>query len=341
MSRRSRLVDHEEDRVSRLGAYTIIDRLAVGGIAEIYRARDERTGTLVVVKKLRADLAPTARQQEEFLREIEFATRTQHRNVVHGLEVVREGGHVVGVLEYVDGQDLGTILARARTQGVTLPLRFATYILDQILDGLAYVQTLVDDAGAPLRLVHRDLAPKNIFVRYDGEIRIGDFGLCVATALAPQPPIAGTPGYLSPEQARGAPLDGRSDLFAVGLIGVELATGQPAFRVEGRGEAEVLALHAAARRPPLPAGLPERLALVLEAALSPDPDDRYANPETMRAALRTCEHPPESTLAPMGLATMVRRLFDAEYRATRLPGSMQPFQWARHAPPSSSSSSRS
>jgi len=327
--------------VSRLGAYTIIDRLAVGGVAEIYRARDERTGTLVVLKKLRTDPPPSVRQQDEFHREIEFATRTQHKNVVHGLEVVREGGHVVGVLEYVDGQDLGTILARARTQGGTLPPRFATYILDQILDGLAYGQTLVDDAGAPLRLVHRDLAPRNIFVRYDGEIRIGDFGLCVATATEPRPPIAGTPGYLSPEQARGAPLDVRSDLFAVGLLGVELVTGQPAFRVDGRGEAEVLALHAAARRPPLPDAVPERLALVLEAALSPDPDDRYATPETMRAALRTCEHPPESTLAPMGLATMMRRLFDAEYRATRLPGSMQPFHWARHASPSSSRSSRS
>jgi serine/threonine protein kinase len=316
--------------VSKLGAYTIIDRLAVGGVAEIYRARDTRTDTLVVLKKLRAEFAADERTRAEFLREIEFATRTRHKNIVHGLEVVRDGDHVIGVLEYVDGQDLGSILARARAQGVALPHRLATYILDQILDGLAYIQTLAGDDGRALKLVHRDLAPKNIFVRYDGEIRVGDFGLCVATSTEAKPPVAGTPGSMSPEQAMGESLDVRSDIYAVGLIGAELVTGRPAFQVAGLDEQQLLELHAAAWRPPFSHEVPSRLALVLETALSADREDRFTKPETMRQGLRTSEHPPEAALAPVGLATIVRRLFDAEYRATRLPGSMQPFQWSRH-----------
>lgn len=324
--------------MSNLGAYTIIDRLAVGGVAEIYRARDTRTGTLVVLKKIRADRASDERTRAEFLREIEFATRTRHKNIVHGLEVVREGDHVVGVLEYVDGQDLGSILARARAQGVALPHRLATYILDQILDGLAYIQTLTGDDGRPLRLVHRDLAPKNVFVRYDGEIRVGDFGLCVATSTEPKPRVAGTPGYMSPEQALGEHLDVRSDIYAVGLIGAELVTGRPAFQLDGLDERAILELHASAWRPPFPHDVPSLLALVLETALSADREDRFAKPETMRDGLRTSEHPPEAALAPVGLATIVRRLFDAEYRATRLPGSMQPFQWSRHGVPTSPTS---
>ncbi len=324
--------------MSNLGNYAIIDRLAVGGVAEIYRARDTRTGTLVVLKKLRADRAGVERNRAEFLREIEFATRTRHKNIVHGLEVVREGDQVVGVLEYVDGQDLGTIIARARAQGVALPHRLATYILDQILDGLAYIQTLTDDDGRPLRLVHRDIAPKNVFVRYDGEIRVGDFGLCVATSMEPKPPVAGTPGYMSPEQALGEALDVRSDIYAVGLIGAELVAGRPAFVVDGLDERAILELHASAWRAPFSHEVPSRLGLVLETALSADREDRFAKPETMRQGLRTSEHPPEAALAPVGLATIVRRLFDAEYRATRLPGSMQPFQWSRHGVATSATS---
>ena len=311
--------------MSRLGPYELIDRFAVGGVAEIYRAKDTRTGEIVVIKRMRSDRPVDPEMHAGFLREMQVALKAKHKNLIRGYELSSHASVEYGVMEYVDGQDLESILQRARQQKIQVPYGFGTFIVSEILDGMDFAQGITDSRGEILGLVHRDLAPKNIFVRYDGQVRVGDFGLSLAARQEMAEEVVGTPGYLSPEQARGEQMDARSDLFAIGCLLYELVVGQRAFDVAGKSDADMLKMHSLARHRPLTRELPECLAMVLETALAVSRDDRYPNAFEMRKALRRTEFPPDDGLAPLGIATLVRRLFDEEFKATRLPGNPLPF----------------
>lgn len=311
--------------MSRLGPYDLIDRFAVGGVAEIYRARDTRSGEVVVIKRLRADRPFEPEMHAGFLREMQVALQAQHKNLIRGYELGTHNNVDYGVMEYVDGQDLESVLERVRRQKIQVPPAFATFIISEILDGLDFAHNLVDRRQEPLGLVHRDLAPKNIFVRYDGAIRVGDFGLSLATRQEIAEDVVGTPGYLSPEQAKGEQLDARSDLFAVGCMLFELLTGSRAFDVAGKSDGEMLRIHALAKHKPLPKDLPDHLGLLLETSLARDREDRFQSAFEMRRALRQSEFPPDDAHAPLGIATLVRRLFEEEFKRTRLPGNPLPF----------------
>jgi serine/threonine protein kinase len=311
--------------VARLGPYDLIDRFAVGGVAEIYRARDTRTGEVVVIKRMRSDQPIAADMHAGFLREMQVALKAKHKNLIRGLELGRHNDVEYGVMEYVDGQDLESIIQRARHQRIVIPPAFATFIVSEILDGMEFAQGITDARGEVLGLVHRDLAPKNIFIRYDGQVRVGDFGLSLAARQDLAEEVVGTPGYLSPEQARGEQLDVRSDLFAIGCVLFELVAGQRAFDVAKKSDTDVLKMHAAAKHRAVPDAVAERLAAVIETSLARRRDDRYDSALAMRQALRHTEHPPDELTAPLGIATLVRRLFDEEFRATRLTGNPLPF----------------
>lgn len=312
---------------ARLGDYELIDRFATGGVAELYRARDTKDGKIVVIKRMRADADFDPEQSAGFLRELQLALMCKHKNLIEGFaKGSTPDGSDYGVLEYVDGQDLHAILARARRQGVKVPGSFATFIISEILDGLDFAWNIKDGRGRQLGLVHRDLAPKNIFVRYDGQVRIGDFGSSLAALQEPPPrEVVGTPGYMSPEQVTpGAKLDQRSDLFAAGCILMELLTGKGAFDLEKKNDAAILKMHQKAQRRPIPTDVPEDLRMVVEIATAASPDDRYQSARDMRRSLSQTDFAPDPQTT-LGIATLVRRLFAQEFNTTRLPGSSLPF----------------
>lgn len=311
--------------MSRLGPYELIDRLALGGVAEIFRARDTRNGDIVVIKRLRSDRPYAAQIHAGFLREMQVSLQAKHKNLILGFELGTHNGNVYGVMEYVDGQDLETVLQRARNKKIKVPYAFATFIISEILDGLDFAHNILDQRQEPLGLVHRDLAPKNIFVRYDGSIRVGDFGLSLATRQEVVADVLGTAGYLSPEQARGDPLDARSDLFSVGCILYEIVMGQRAFDVTGKRDSVMLRTHGQGKHRPLTRKVPAQLAMLIETALSLHRDDRFKTAGDMRRALRDTEHPPDDAHSPLGIATMLRSLFAAEFKSTRLAGNPLPF----------------
>jgi serine/threonine-protein kinase len=303
-----------------IGHYELIDHYASGGVAEIYRARDVRSGEVVVIKRIKpgADFDPEA--HAGFLRELQLALMCKHKNLIRGIEKGSQAGHDYGVLEFVDGQDLQHVLERAKRLAVELPISFATSIVAEILDGLDFAWRLKDATGKQLGLVHRDLAPKNVFIRYDGQIRVGDFGSSLATlAEPPADAVVGTLGYMSPEQARLEPLDQRSDIYAAGLILYELVTGERAFDVEGKKELVVLKAHQKAQMKPIPAHVPDDIRLIIEIACAPDREDRYASARDMRQGLARCETPPASEDL-RALAALVRSLFVDELSASRIPG---------------------
>ncbi|MFZ9888096.1 MAG: serine/threonine protein kinase [Myxococcota bacterium] len=309
---------------AQVGHYEVIDRIAVGGVAEIFRARDVRTGDIVVIKRMRPDLDFDPDAHAGFLREIDLAIMCAHKNLIRGFEKGTFQGADYGVIEYVDGQDLEQVLERARKAGIAIPLPFATWIVAEICDGLDFFWRIRDPKGRVLGLVHRDVAPKNILLRYDGQIRVGDLGSAVATAIEPVENITGTLGYMSPEQARCEPLDGRSDVYAAGIILYELVTGQRAFELQGKADGDALSEHARGRMKSIPASVPADLSRVIERACALSREDRYSTGAEMVAALQTTATPPD-TYTTLGIATLVRRLFPEEFKRTRLPGSPLPF----------------
>ncbi len=300
---------------ARISHYELLDRFAVGGVAEIFRARDVRSGDLVVIKRIRPDISFDPDQHAGFIRELQLALLCTHENLIRGFEKGSQNGSDYGVLEYVDGIDLAAVLAREKK----LPPALAVYVVTEVLAGLDFAFRLKDATGRQLGLVHRDLAPKNVILRYDGRVCVGDFGSSLATKQEPRgDAIVGTLGYLSPEQARMGTLDQRSDIFAAGLVLYEMLVGQPAFDVAGKRDAAVFKLHQRGVIKAVPRSVPEELRLVVEIATAPDPDDRYRTARDMRTGLlRTDFSPPPSARAD--LAALLRKRFDDRWRKTRLP----------------------
>ncbi|MBI1948424.1 MAG: serine/threonine protein kinase [Deltaproteobacteria bacterium] len=309
---------------NRIGNWELIDHYATGGVAEIYRARDTRSGEVVIIKRIRPDLEFDPEKHAGFYRELQLALLCTHKNLIRGIAKGTQNGADFGVLEYVDGPDLAAVLERAKRAGLALTPEVASWLVSEVLDGIDFAYRLTDGAGRELGLVHRDLTPRNIFVRYDGQVRVGDFGSSLASKQEPAEAVVGTPGYLSPEQAQLQPIDHRSDVYAIGLLLQELLTGEPAFDLSNKwtgkkNDAALLKAHQKNQRRPLPPTVPDDLRLVIEIATALDPADRYQSAREMKKGLLRSEHPPRPESAAE-LSALVRRLFAAELRASRIPG---------------------
>jgi serine/threonine protein kinase len=269
-----------------VGGYLLIDRLAVGGAAELYRARHPQSGEVVVVKRLRPDLPFDPEVSGGFLREIQLAMLSNHRNLIRGSTTGTHQGLEYVVIEYVAGQDMERFFRKAKERGHEVPLAVGLFIVREILDGLAFAHMLTDHAGNPFGLVHRDLNPRNIIIGYDGRVKVGDFGAAIATSQEPAPDeVVGSPGYLSPEQASLSPLDLRSDIFAAGCILFEVVTGLRAFDLDKKKDAAVLRMHQRAELSPIPDHVDERLRFIIEIACAADADERYQSASAMRDAI--------------------------------------------------------
>lgn len=269
-----------------LSRYEILDRHAVGGVAELYRARDKRTGRVIILKRMRPDLDFDPAVSAGFFREIQLAMDSGHKNLIRGLDRGTHNGLDWVALEFVDGHDLERVLEREKGHGEPLSFELSLFIAREILDGLAFAHQLKDPLGQPMGLVHRDLNPRNILVGYDGGVYVADFGASIATLSEPDPEeVVGSVGYLSPEQARLKPLDPRSDVFAVGCILYELVMKEPAFEREGKSDAQLLKQHQRGQIRRIPSQLPEPIRLVLEIACAPDREDRYVDALTMLRAI--------------------------------------------------------
>ena len=225
------------DSGSRLGSYEILTPLGVGGMGEVYRARDNTLGREVAIKILPAEFSRVQERLERFEREARLLASLNHPGIatLHGLER-HEGLHYL-VMELVAGETLEKMI-----EGGAFPLDEALSLLHQIAEAL--------EAAHDKGVIHRDLKPANIMVTAEGKVKILDFGLAKdapapsATSHDSESPtiekegtregvILGTAGYMSPEQARGQPVDKRTDVWAFGSVSYETLTGKPAFPGEG------------------------------------------------------------------------------------------------------------
>lgn len=219
---------------TRLGAYELLERIAVGGMAEVYRGRAVGEGgfeKLVAIKRILPRMAQDERFVTMMVQEARIQAGLSHRNIVqiHDLGVSDEGEYFI-VLEYVDGRDLGALMAtmaKTATPGNRIGDAVALHLTIELGEGLQCVHESLGADGQFAGLVHRDISPSNVLISYAGEVKLSDFGLAKRqTDESVVGSLKGKLAYMSPEQARRWPLDQRTDIFALGAVLFELLTGR-------------------------------------------------------------------------------------------------------------------
>lgn len=222
---------------TRFGPFTLADRIAVGGTAELFRASEPRAvgePRTVVIKRLLPAFASETQAQAMFAQEAHLGARVSHPNVVRVLDSGAVEGIPYLVLEHVPGIDLWRLLRWLRRSGRNLDLPLALFVAHELLQGLHAVHEATTEDGSPLGLVHRDVSPSNVLLSTHGDVQLSDFGIARALLAEsfPQAALArsqGKLGYLSPEQVAGGSVDRRSDVFAAAALTAELLIGEPLF----------------------------------------------------------------------------------------------------------------
>ncbi len=244
---------------------------------------------LVVLKRMRTQLAQDQALVTMFLDEARLAARLSHPNVINTFEVGEHGGLYFIAMEYLEGQPLNRILAEVRRTGRTVRRAVWTRVLCDALTGLHYAHELKDYDGTPLEIVHRDVSPHNVFVTYDGQVKVVDFGIAKAALHQTKTEVGvlkGKVAYMSPEQALGEKIDRRSDLFAMGIVLWETISGQRLYGHENAAATLHRLLNVPA--PPLStvaADVDPQLEGIVQRALSRRPDDRFQTALQMREAI--------------------------------------------------------
>ncbi len=284
----------------RLDRFELVAELAAGGMATVYLARFVGVAgfkRFVAIKRLHPHLAKEQEFIQMFLDEARLASRLHHPNVVPILEIGIQNEQHYLVMEYIEGDTVGHLMARAANVQKKIPVPIVIRIMLDTLTGLHAAHELHDDDGSPLEIVHRDVSPQNILVGVDGVARITDFGVAKAQARLANATqggqLKGKLAYMSPEQVRGnMTVDRRADVFAAGIVTWELLTAQRLFKAEG--EAETLFKVVAAEVPPIrnfEPGVPPEVEVVVRRALAAHPGDRFESTadyaEALEQAART------------------------------------------------------
>lgn len=273
----------------RFGRYLLFDKIGEGGMARIYlgRQRTELGGErLAVVKQMLPFLSSSREFSQLLIDEAKLAAQLSHGNIAQVLDLGREGETLYIAMEYVEGFDLRDLLRHCSRQRVPLPVEFSLLVVIETLRALDYAHRKKNEDGEPLGVVHRDVSPSNVLISFDGEVKLCDFGIARAIGAGedvPEEAIQGKAGYMSPEAAEGEPLDGRSDVFAVGVILWELLAGRRLYKGE-QGRPPSLDQARRAVIPPLPErGYPDEQTLhgIVMRALSKDREGRYESAGAM------------------------------------------------------------
>ncbi len=270
------------------GRYTLLRRLAIGGMAEIYLARQAAMAGFekeVVIKRLRAELADDPRIVEMFLDEARIGALLNHPNIVHVYDVDEHDGIPYIAMEYIVGEELNELCRRGLMHGRFLPIEHAVELIRQAAAGMGYFHAKRGGEGTPLsdlplEIVHLDISPTNLLVTQDGTMKVIDFGIARARGQRTRSDvIPGKLSYMSPEQAARSeaspPIDHRSDIFSLGIVLYEITVGKRLYR--GPASEIVPKLIAAEVEPPTFArrGYPAALEAIVMRALEKHPQERY------------------------------------------------------------------
>ena len=302
------------------GKYTLLRRIASGGMAELFLALQRSVAgfeKLVVIKRI----LPSVNQDKEFiellLHEAKVAATLTHPNLVQTFDVGQVDGTYYIAMEHIHGEDVRSMVRQMRKKGVTsFPPEHALFIAMGVCAGLAYAHEQRTIDGHPMKLVHRDISPQNVVVTYTGDVKIVDFGVAQSTSSREDKgSIKGKVPYMSPEQVRAEPLDHRSDIFAVGVVLYELTTGRRLFKAATDKETARLIVDGTV---PLPSdvlpGYPKDLELIVLRALRTDRDARYASARAMQEDLEKFARDHRLATSSIRLGQFMSDLFDDKLR---------------------------
>jgi serine/threonine-protein kinase len=303
----------------RFGKYVLIDRIAVGGMAEIFLARQEGLEGFektIVIKRIRPHLSNQQSFVNMFLNEAKLAAQLNHPNIVQIYDLGRISDSYFIAMEYIFGRDMRRIIPKADGMGIPFPMVYALKIASSVCEGLYYAHQKTDMYGNALHIVHRDITPENIFVSFDGTVKILDFGIAKAANQVEQTragEIKGKLSYMSPEQCTGKVLDHRSDIFSLGVVLYEWITGFKLFT----GESEVAILKSITDGKIYPpsyfkADVPEAVEHILMKALDKDREKRYQTAWDMQYDLDQFLSQYEFTPSNIHLANFLKQLFSDE-----------------------------
>ncbi len=306
---------------SRFGKYRLIDRIAVGGMAEIFLAHQvdgEGLAAPVVIKRIRSHLSKHSSFVKMFLNEARLAAQLNHPNIVQIHDLGKIGESYFIAMEYIFGRDMRKVIPKAEELGIAFPIVYALRIASDVCAGLHYAHKKVDLYGNPLNIVHRDVTPENIFVSFDGTVKLLDFGIAKAANQVEQTrsgELKGKLSYMSPEQCYGKPLDCRSDIFSVGVVLYEWLTGFKLFT----GESEVAVMRSITEgkiyAPSyFKSDIPEPVEAILMTALDKDRERRYQTAGEMRSAIDSFLSTYEFTPTPLHLSNFLKQLFHDELK---------------------------
>jgi len=305
-----------------LGRYTLIKKIAVGGMAEIYLARVSGLGGFeknVVLKRILPQLAESEEFFKMFLDEARIAATLQHPNIV----TVHDAGEVDGeyfiAMEFLDGADVLAVRRILADRGETLPLEQAILIGSSVAAALHYAHEKRDVDGTPLGIVHRDVTPHNVFLTRDGAVKLVDFGIAKAKGRKSKTTygtLKGKLAYMSPEQCQGEEVDRRSDLYSLGILLYELTTGRRLYR--GKSEYVVLKeiVEGTIEPPSSLMSFPSELENIIMKALEKDPDRRFKTARKMQEALEKFARTNQLALSALSLSEFLEPLLtEADRRA--------------------------
>ncbi len=285
--------------IARFGRFEILGGVASGGMADILLARESTEGSSrhTVIKVVRGEHSENGQFAQMFLDEGRLAMRLSHPSIC----TVYECGHVDGryfiAMEYVHGKPLRDLLVRSVQRKEPLPIPVLLRIFSSVAEALDFAHRARDAQGKPLEIVHRDVSPQNVMVRYDGVVKLLDFGVAKAATQIHESESGALKGkfaYMSPEQAEGGDVDARADIFALGVMLFEAITGRRLFH--RKSQYATLKALLESTPPPLSQyreGVPEGLQAIIDRTLARERDERYARASDL-------QHDLEKVLAKRG-----------------------------------------
>ncbi len=267
------------------GKYQLLELLARGGMAEVFKAKShgvEGFEKVLVIKRILPELGAMPAFVDMFIAEAKIAVTLSHANIVQVFDLGRADDSYFIAMEYVAGFDLATVLRRSRQLRRPLSQELAVFVVSELAKGLDYAHRRRDTNLRPINIVHRDVSPQNVLLSFEGEVKLTDFGIAKARTIAMADTdvgvLKGKYAYMSPEQARSQAVDARTDLYALGVVLYEALSGVNPFQAETNPETlrrvrdgAVPSLKSVAR------DVPDELSAIVERALSQRPDDRHPN----------------------------------------------------------------
>ena len=305
----------------QFGKYLLLKKLAVGGMAEIYRAKTYGVDGFekeLVIKRILPHCSADKDFIDMLIQEAKLTVLLSHANIVQVYDFSKVGDDYYIAMELIHGVNLRDIVYRCKEKGTPVSPAIAVYVASEICKGLDYAHRKTDQNNNPLDIVHRDISPQNILISYEGEVKIGDFGIAkaqmnISHTLAGI--LKGKIAYMSPEQAMGKKVDSRSDIFSCGILLYEMLTGQKLFT--GESQFEVLKKIRTTRvaEADLPESIPDQLKPIVVKALAYEVDDRYQTAGDMQIDLTKYLYTNHVDFSPRKLSSFVKELFAEELRA--------------------------